>query len=346
MAETSVPRHTLGKGVAALEVPLQGFGCMGLSHAYSNRDGVTDEQKIALLVKIISLGINHLDTSDVYGPHTNELLIGRTLKEAGISRDKVIIATKFAISYEDGKTSIHGEREYVRKACLASLQRLGIDYIDLYYVHRIDQTVPIEDTMDELVALLKEGKIRHIGLSEASPETIRRAHAVYPLTAVQIEWSLWSRDVEEDIVPLCRELGIGIVAYSPIGRGFLSGKIKSVSDLPEGDWRRTYPRFTDEALARNVVLLETLEKKIAEEKKVPLGVVALAWVQHQGSDVVTIPGTTKEAHFMENFGSIFLQLTPEEVKRIGNALPLEQVIGGRSVDDASTYKMDKNPKRK
>jgi len=316
---------------------------MGLTFAYGSRNDSTDEQKKALLVKVISSGVNHLDTSDMYGPHTSELMIGQTLKEHGIPRDQVIIATKFAVCFKDGKfAGVRGDREYVREACLASLQRLGIEYIDLYYVHRIDQTTPIEDTMEELVALKNEGKIRHIGLSEASPETVRRAHAVHPITAYQLEWSLWSRDVEDDLIPVLRELGIGIVVYSPLGRGFLTGKIKSVADLPEGDWRRTNPRFSEAALAQNNVLLDTLEK-IATEKGVPVGVIALAWVQHQGDDVVTIPGTTREAHFLENYASINLKLTPEEVKRISEALPKDKVVGGRYSEGAGTYRNDKNP---
>lgn len=267
-------------------------------------------------------------------------MIGQTLKEFKIPRDQIVIATKFGIS----SNGVRGDKAYVRQCCLASLERLGIDYIDLYYVHRIDQTVPIEDTIEELAALKNEGKIRHIGLSEASPETVRRAHAVHPITAYQLEWSLWSRDVEEDLIPVLRELGIGIVVYSPLGRGFLSGKIKTLSDLPEGDWRRKNPRFTEEALHLNNSLLDELEK-IATEKNVPLGVIALAWVQHQGDDVVTIPGTTREAHFLENYASISLSLTPEEVKRIGEALPKEKVVGGRYGPGYSLYHDDKNPPR-
>lgn len=315
---------------------------MGLVSAYASRHDVTEDQKKALLTKVIALGVNHLDTSDAYGPHTSEILIGHTIKEFAIPRNQVIIATKFAIERTDNKVSVRGDREYVRKSCLASLERLQVDYIDLYYVHRIDQKVPIEDTMEELVALLKEGKIRHIGLSEASPATVRRAHAVHPITAYQLEWSLWSRGVEEDLIPVLRELGIGMVVYSPLGRGFLSGKIKSSANLPEGDWRRNTPRFKEEALAQNNALLSTVEK-IAAEKNVPMGVIALSWVQHQGEDVVTIPGTTREAHFMENYSSIFVQLSPAEVKRIGDAIPKEKVVGERYGETVPTYRSDKNP---
>jgi len=319
---------------------------MGLSGSYGRWNDIEEQQKKTLLSKIISLGVNFLDTSDIYGPHTNEILIGKALKEAGIPREKVIIATKFGVSFgKDGKTVVRGDREYVRKCCLASLERLGVSYIDLYYAHRISQTVPIEETMAELVSLKREGKIRHIGLSEASPETVRRAHAVHPITAYQLEWSLWSRKVEEDLIPVLRELGIGIVSYSPLGRGFLSGKIKSLADLPENDWRRRSPRFNEAALAKNAALLNTLEK-IAAEKNVNVGVIALAWVQHQGEDVVTIPGTTKESHFLENYESIFLKLTPEEVTRIGQAIPTDKVVGDRYPDGWATYRSDKNPKSK
>jgi len=231
----------------------------------------------------------------------------------------------------------------VRQCCLASLERLGLDYVDLYYVHRIDQTVPIEDTMDELVLLVKEGKIKHIGLSEASPDTVRRAHAVYPITAVQLEWSLWTRDVEEDLIPVLRELGIGIVAYSPLGRGFLSGEIKKTSDIKEGDFRLYNPRFKGDSLAQNVALLGPLEK-IAVEKNLTPSIVALAWVQHQGDDVITIPGTTKEKHLMDNFSSVFVSLTPEEIKHISDSFQVANVAGDRYTGGAP-YRKDKNPKR-
>jgi len=325
-----------------LQLPVQGLGCMGLSFGYHSAKEFTDDEKIAFIRKVIDLGVNHLDTSDFYGPHTNEILIGKALQ--GIPREKYILATKFAGGVQDGKFFIRGDRPYVRKCCEDSLKRLGLDYIDLYYVHRIDQTVPIEDTMDELVLLLKEGKIKHIGLSEPSPDTVRRAHAVYPITAVQLEWSLWTRDVEEDLIPVLRELGIGIVAYSPLGRGFLTGSIQKPSDLAEGDWRAGNPRFKPESLDQNAKLLDALNH-IAQAKGVTTGQIALAWVQQQGDDVVTIPGTSKEKHLLDNLASVFVKLTPEELKTIGNAIPVDKVAGDRYEGLRGTYKYDKNPLR-
>jgi aryl-alcohol dehydrogenase-like predicted oxidoreductase len=318
---------------------------MGLSAFYASHKTTPEQDKINLLLKTLSLGINFWDTSNIYGPHTNELLIGKTLKDSQIPRSQIIIATKFGVHAQDGNVSIKADRAYVRECCLGSLQRLGLDYIDLYYVHRMDQTVPIEETMEELVLLIKEGKIKHIGLSEAHPDTIRRAHAVYPLTAVQLEWSLWSRDVEEDLIPVLRELGIGIVCYSPLGRGFLTGAIQKTTDLTEGDWRLKTPRFQEGNLNENVKMLETL-KKIAEKRGKPedLGVIALAWVQNQGEDVVTIPGTTSEKHLLKNFESIEVKLTAEEMKELSEAFPLGKVVGER-YSEGAPYRNDKNPKK-
>jgi aryl-alcohol dehydrogenase-like predicted oxidoreductase len=332
----------LGKGHASLPSPPQGLGCMGLSAFYGSRNDLSDEEAISFIRNALDHGITHLDTSDVYGPHTNEVLVGKAIK--GYARDKILLATKFGISFtQDGKPQVRGDREYVRQSVLASLGRLGVDYIDLYYVHRIDQTVPIEETIEELALLVKEGKIRHIGLSEASPETVRRAHAIHPITAVQLEWSLWSRDVEEDLIPVLRELGIGIVAYSPLGRGFLTGTIQKGSDLSETDWRKRTPRFSDKAIESNQSLVETL-KLIANEKGVTPGQIAIAWLQHQGNDVVPIPGTTKTKHFLENVEALKIKLSPEELKVIGQAIPLEKVDGER-YEGGSPYRNDKNPKR-
>jgi len=308
-----IPKRKLGKGVAEFVVPAQGFGCMGLSAFYGPKDSMSEEDKMNLIAKVISLGVNHLDTSDVYGPHTNEELIGKTIKHFNIPRNSFTIATKFGIGTSSGSVGnegwgVFGNRAYVRASCEGSLKRLGLDYVDLYYVHRIDQTVPIEETMEELVLLKKEGKIKHIGLSEAHPDTIRRAHAVHPLTAVQLEWSLWSREVEEDLIPVLRELGIGIVCYSPLGRGFLSANIKKTDDLQQGDWRKDNPRFAKDAMDKNVALLETLEK-FAQQKGVTPAKVALSWVQHQGEDVITIPGTTKEKNLLDNIASLSVSLT-------------------------------------
>jgi len=342
MAQQKLSQRTLGRGVAALKSTIQGFGCMGLSAFYSTRKDANDEEKIAFLHQVIESGVTHLDTSDVYGPFTNEVLVGKAIKD--YPRESILLATKFGIRAKEGVWGVGGEREYVRSACEDSLKRLGVDYIDLYYVHRIDQTVPIEETMQELALLVKEGKIKHIGLSEASAETIRRAHAVYPLTAVQLEWSLWSRDVEEDIIPVLRELGIGIVAYSPLGRGFLTGAIQKPDDLQADDWRKGNPRFQEEALKQNATLLDTLSK-IAKEKNCTVGQLALAWVQHQGEDVVPIPGTTKLKHFQENVEALKVQLSHQEIKEISDAVPSHNVVGGRYSAGANSYKTDNNPKK-
>jgi len=340
--QEKLPQRTLGRGTAALKSSIQGFGCMGLSAFYSTHNDASEEDKIAFLHHIIDSGVTHLDTSDVYGPFTNEVLVGKAIK--AYPREKILLATKFGNRIIDGVFSVRGDREYVRSACEASLQRLGLDYIDLYYVHRIDQTVPIEETMQELSLLVKEGKIKHIGLSEASAETIRRAHAVHPITAVQLEWSLWSRDVEEDIIPVLRELGIGIVAYSPLGRGFLTGTIQKNEDIKEGDFRKGHPRFQEDAIKQNVTLLDALTK-ISKEKNCTLGQLSLAWVQHQGEDVVPIPGTTKLKHFQENLEALKVQLSNQDLKAIADALPHHGVVGTR-YKTGSPYKNDKNPTKK
>eukprot|EP01124_Arcella_intermedia_P031574 TRINITY_DN715_c0_g1_i1.p1 TRINITY_DN715_c0_g1~~TRINITY_DN715_c0_g1_i1.p1 ORF type:complete len:338 (-),score=72.34 TRINITY_DN715_c0_g1_i1:60-1073(-) len=332
----------LGKGDYALKTPMQGLGCMGLSAFYATSSQMQEEEKVAFLKQAFDLGVTFLDTSDMYGPFTNELLIGKAIQ--GLDRSKLIIATKFAACFTDKGVVIRGDKEYVRQCVEASLKRLGVDYIDLYYVHRIDQTVPIEDTIEELAEFVKQGKIRHIGLSEAHPNTVRRAHKVHPITAYQMEWSLWSREVEEDLIPVLRELGIGIVAYSPLGRGFFAGLFKKPEDLKEGDWRSTTPRFSEDNLKKNLPLIEKLEK-IASEKGVTPGQVALAWVQNQGPDVVTIPGTTKFKNLQENWASTKIILTPAELKMIADAVPAAEVVGER-YEGGSTYRLDKNPPRK
>ncbi|KAH9326996.1 hypothetical protein KI387_007174, partial [Taxus chinensis] len=277
----AVPKIKLG--CEGFEVSAQGLGCMGMSAFYGPPK--SDEEMIALIHHAVSKGITFLDTSDFYGPHTNEILLGKALK--GI-RDKVLLATKFGLLYEDGKVQVSGHPAYVRAACEASLKRLDVDYIDLYYLHSIDNTVPIEITIGEMKKLVEEGKIKHIGLSEASASTIRRAHAVHPITAVQIEWSLWTRDVEEEIVPTCRELGIGIVPYSPLGRGFLSAGAKILENAADSDYRNYLPRFTGDNLERNKAIFEKLSA-IASSKGCTPGQLALAWVQHQGNDIAPIP---------------------------------------------------------
>ncbi|KAJ4956505.1 hypothetical protein NE237_013288 [Protea cynaroides] len=297
-------------GSQGLEVSAQGLGCMGMSASY----GILkpEEEMIALIHHAINSGITFLDTSDVYGPHTNEILIGKALK--GI-REKVELASKFGNAITDGKWEVKGDPAYVRAACEASLKRLQVDCIDLYYQHRVDTRVPIEVTIGELKKLVEEGKIKYIGLSEASASTIRRAHAVHPITAVQLEWSLWSRDVEEDIIPTCRELGIGIVAYSPLGRGFLSSGPKLVESLPENDRRKLHPRFQPENVEHNKLIFERINE-IATRKGCTPGQLALAWVHQQGSDVCPIPGTTKTENFNQNINSLVVKLMPEEMAEL------------------------------
>ncbi|OIC59810.1 aldo/keto reductase, partial [Acinetobacter baumannii] len=292
-AEASAVRR-LHLGSQGLEVSAQGLGCMGMSAFYGPPK--PDEEMISLIHHAVSRGITFLDTSDVYGPFTNEILIGKAIK--GI-RDKVQLATKFGVRYVDGKLEIRGDPAYVRACCEASLKRLDVECIDLYYQHRIDTRVPIEVTIGELKKLVEEGKIKHIGLSEASPSTIRRAHAVHPITAVQLEWSLWTRDVEDEIIPTCRELGIGIVPYSPLGRGFLSSGPKLVENLTNNDARKTMPRLTEENLEKNKVTFAKIAE-IASRKGCSPGQLSLGWIFHQGNDISPIPGTTKVENLEEN----------------------------------------------
>jgi len=345
MATHQIEKRTLGSGIAALSSPAQGLGCMGLTagfFGYGSQKDSPEADKIDFIRFALDHGVTLLDTSDVYGPHTNEILIGKAIE--GYPRENILLATKFGIDAENKVRRVRGDREWVRSSIEGSLKRLGVTYIDLYYVHRIDQTVPIEDTMEELVLLKNEGKIRHIGLAEAHPNTVRRAHAVHPITAVEVEWSLWSRDVEEDLIPVLRELGIGIVVYCPLGRGFLTGTIQKPSDLPANDWRLNYPRFKAEHIVKNASLLDVL-KKISAEKGVTPAQLVLAWVQHQGKDVVTIPGTSKQKHFLENLSSLSIKLTDEELKLIGEAVPAEKVAGDR-YEEGAPYRNDKNPQRK
>ncbi|KAK4433783.1 putative aldo-keto reductase 4 [Sesamum alatum] len=313
--EVNVPRIKLGS--QGLEVSKQGLGCMGMSASYGAPK--PEPEMIELIHHAINSGVTHLDTSDVYGPHTNEILLGKALK--GGMREKVQIATKFGASQMGGKMEIRGDPAYVRAACEASLKRLDVDCIDLYYVHRIDTRVPIEVTMGELKKLVEEGKIKYVGLSEASVSTIRRAHAVHPITAVQNEWSLWSRDLEEELVPTCRELGIGIVPYSPLGRGFLSSGPKLVQNLSEGDFRKIFPRFQGENLENNKLVYERI-CEIAARKGCTPSQLALAWVHHQGDDVCPIPGTTKIQNFNDNVGALSVKLTPEEMTELSSLADL------------------------
>jgi aryl-alcohol dehydrogenase-like predicted oxidoreductase len=298
-----------------LSVSAMGYGCMGLSGTYGASD---DKAAIALLRSLVELGVDFFDTADAYGPFRNEELVGEALAPV---RDKVIIATKFGQEFlPDGSRRVNGRPDYVRSACEASLKRLGIERIDLYFAHRIDKTVPIEDTVGEMARLVAEGKIRYIGLSEASANTIRRAHAVHPLTCVQTEYSAWSRDVEASVLPTVRELGIGFVAYSPLGRGFLTGKIASQSDLAEGDVRRMMPRFQGENLEGNRSIAERFTD-LSRKKGVTPAQLALAWVLAQGDDIVPIPGSRRLEAVKENIAALNIQLTASEISEINSNLP-------------------------
>ncbi|CAD6271149.1 unnamed protein product [Miscanthus lutarioriparius] len=331
-----VPRMKLGS--QGLEVSAQGLGCMGMSASYGPPKPEPD--MIALLHHAIAAGVTFLDTSDLYGPHTNELLLGKALQ--GVARERVDLATKFGVSFVDGKRQVRGDPAYVRAACEASLRRLGVDCIDLYYQHRIDTRVPIEVTIGELKKLVEEGKIKYIGLSEACASTIRRAHAVHPITAVQLEWSLWSRDAEEDIIPTCRELGIGIVAYCPLGSGFFSSGEKLMDSLPKQDIRRNLPRFQPENLDKNVKVFECISE-LAKRKGCTPSQLALAWVHHQGQDVCPIPGTTKIENFNQNLGALSVKLTPDEKVELESYTATGNVQGDRHHQMNNTWKNSETP---
>jgi aryl-alcohol dehydrogenase-like predicted oxidoreductase len=311
-------------GSQGLVVSEQGLGCMGMSEFYGRTD---ESEAIATIQLALELGVTLLDTADMYGPFTNERLVGRAI--AG-RREQVVLATKFGNERrEDGSwVGINGRPEYVRSACEASLARLGVDHIDLYYQHRVDKTVPIEETVGAMAELTAEGKVRYLGLSEASPQTIRRAHATHPITALQSEYSLWTRDPEPEILPTVRELGIGFVAYSPLGRGFLSGKYKQPEDLPEDDFRRHHPRFQGENFEQNLTLVERIEE-IAREKKVTAGQLALAWVLAQGRDITPIPGTKRRSYLQENIAAGEIELSDEDLARIEEEMPLGAAAGER-----------------
>ncbi|CAM8914871.1 unnamed protein product [Rhodiola kirilowii] len=336
MAAPTVRRMKLGS--QGLEVSAQGLGCMGMSAFYG--PAKPDVDMIALIHHAVNSGITFLDTSDMYGPHTNEILLGKALK--GGVRDKVELATKFGFYIADGKREIRGDPEYVRAACEASLKSLDIDCIDLYYQHRIDTRLPIEVTMGELKKLVEEGKIKYIGLSEASASTIRRAHAVHPITAVQLEWSLWTRDVEEEIVPTCRELGIGIVAYSPLGRGFFSSGAKFVENLTEGDFRKNLPRFQPENLKQNQTIFERVSE-MADRKGCTPSQLALAWVHHQGPDVCPIPGTTKIKNLESNIGALSVSLNAEEMAELETLASADTVKGDRCSSGMATWNTSDTP---
>jgi aryl-alcohol dehydrogenase-like predicted oxidoreductase len=327
---TTLTTRTLGTGHpdGGLQVSELGLGCMGMSEFYGATD---DDTSIATIRRALDLGVTLLDTADMYGPFTNERLVGKAI--AG-RRDEVVLATKFGnVRREDGsRGGVDGRPEYVRHAVDASLERLGVDHIDLYYQHRVDRTTPVEETWGALAELVAAGKVRHLGISEAAPETIRRAHAVHPVTAVQTEWSLWTRDVEDDgVLATVRELGIGFVAYSPLGRGFLSGQIRSVDDLAADDFRRVNPRFQGDNFDRNLELVDKVTA-LAAEKAVTPGQLAIAWVLAQGDDVVPIPGTKRIAYLEENLGAAGVELTADDLRQIDEVAPKGVALGDRYAD--------------
>ncbi|HEX8000992.1 MAG TPA: aldo/keto reductase [Pyrinomonadaceae bacterium] len=312
-------------GESGLAVSAMGLGCMGMSEFYGQSD---DAESVATIHRALDLGINFLDTADMYGPFTNEELVGRAVRGR---REQVLIATKFGVVRDESNKMIRGisgKPEYVRSACEVSLRRLGVDVIDLYYQHRVDPETPIEETVGAMKQLVEEGKVRRIGLSEAGAETLRRAHAVHPIAALQSEYSLWSREPEDGILDVCRELGVGFVAYSPLGRGFLTGQIKRFEDLADDDYRRQSPRFQGENFQKNLQLVSRVEE-IAREKGCTPAQLALAWVMAQGQDIVPIPGTKRRKYLEENAGALDVELTEADLKRIDEVAPRGVAAGTR-----------------
>jgi aryl-alcohol dehydrogenase-like predicted oxidoreductase len=320
MSDYTIPTRALGR--QGLTVSALGLGCMGMSQSYGPAD---ERESIATIHRALELGVFFLDTANVYGDGHNERLVGRAIADR---RDKVILATKFGLRRDDGSMNISGRPEYVKACCDESLKRLGVEYIDLYYQHRVDPNVPIEDTVGAMAELVQAGKVRYLGLSEASVNSLERAAATHPISALQSEWSLWSRDLEDEVLPAARRLGIGIVPYAPLGRGFLTGTITSPDDFAPDDFRRTNPRFQGENFQRNLDLVAEV-RRLADEKHVTAGQLALAWLLAQGEDVVPIPGTKRRANLEQNAAACFIKLTPDDLRRLEAVAPKDSWSGAR-----------------